>query len=108
MLKNEIKRENVRFNFLKRILVRFDYEGISETELDKKLEPIKDFLLSKNYSDIENFLANEIDIQLELQDPDISSLQNIPIKDKRQTKEIVFWTKHQIRNFIYQILILFY
>lgn len=93
MLKSKIQRESVKYNFLKRILVRFDYEGISEAELDNKLASIKEFLQDKQYSDFDNFFSNTIDIQLELQDPDISSLQNLPIKDKRQIKEFVFSDK---------------
>ena len=93
MLKSKIQRKFVKYNFLKRILVRFDYEGISEAELDNKLASIKEFLQDKQYSDFDNFFSNTIDIQLELQDSDISSLQNLPIKDKRQIKEFVFSDK---------------
>lgn len=33
-MKENFKREDIHFNFLKNIIIRFDYDGVDESELE--------------------------------------------------------------------------
>ena len=41
IMKNDVRRENLKNNFLKNIIVRFDYTGIAEVELDSIIAKVK-------------------------------------------------------------------
>lgn len=40
MDKNCIDRKALRYNFLKKIIIRFDYDGMDDTELDQVISGI--------------------------------------------------------------------
>lgn len=41
IMKKDVNREHLKNNFLKNIIVRFDYTGIAEVELDTIIAEVK-------------------------------------------------------------------
>lgn len=80
MEKSNIKREDLKHNFLKKIIIRADYRGVDQDEIDVSLPMIKKYLNENGYVKCRKEVAKEIDFQLE--DPDnnddiISKVNNI-------------------------------
>ena len=47
MDKNSIDRKKLKYNFLKKIIIRFDYDGMDDTELDQVISSISmEFIMS--------------------------------------------------------------
>ena len=83
----EIKREHLKNNFLKNIIVRYDYTGIAEVELDRIIAKVKPIFREAGYKKLIEEYATELDF--DLQDPE--NIQEVlPIKDKRKQKVYVF------------------
>lgn len=86
--KNEIKRENFKNNFLKNIIVRFDYTGIAEVELDKIIAKVKSIFKEDGYDKLNEGYLTEMDFQF--QDPESVEAEGLPIKEIRKKKAYVF------------------
>ena len=50
MDKNSIDRKVLRYNFLKKIIIRFDYDGMDDTELDQVISSISIELKKHDYT----------------------------------------------------------
>lgn len=87
-MKNGITREQLKNNFLKNIIVRFDYTGIAEVELDNIIANIKPMFKASGYNKLQEEYLTEMDF--ELQDPETLELNGVPIKDIRKQKAYVF------------------
>ena len=55
-----ITRTDFQFNFLKNIIVRIDFEGVLEAEMEKVLMLIKPYLKDKGFSRYMRKISNEI------------------------------------------------
>lgn len=91
MEKSSIKRENLKHNFLKQIIIRADYRGVDEVEITQILPQIKDYLNSQNYVKYRTEVAKEIDFQLEYPNTDMEFITKS--SNVRQTIVHVFQNK---------------
>lgn len=87
-MKKDVKRDNLKNNFLKNIIVRFDYTGISEVELDSIIAKVKPIFKSDGYNSLKEEYLTEMDFQL--QDPESIELDGLPIKEIRKKSAYVF------------------
>ncbi|MCI8465352.1 MAG: TIGR04255 family protein [Lachnospiraceae bacterium] len=78
-----IARTDFQFNFLKNIIVRIDFQGVLEAEMEKILMLVKPYLKSKGFSRYMQRMSNEIEIN-------VSNLNNpqTPAFSKVQSQEV--------------------
>lgn len=88
IIKNEVRREDLKNNFLKNIIVRFDYTGIAEVELDGIISKVKPIFKENGYNKLQEEYLTEMDFQL--QDPEIVEMEGLPIREIRKKKAYVF------------------
>lgn len=89
-LKNRdtLTRTDLKHNFLKTIIIRFDFSGISEPELESVISKIKPILFEKGYNRLSIELATEMDFQLD--DPERVEMKGLPVQGVRRQKVYVF------------------
>ncbi|MCR5661283.1 MAG: TIGR04255 family protein [bacterium] len=68
-------REDFKFNFLKSIIIRLDFEGVFKTELDKVLPAVKPLLKENGFSRYEKKTAGPIEISVKSEDATFSALK---------------------------------
>ena len=88
IMKREAKRGTFKNNFLKNIVVRFDYTGMSENELDSIVAKIKPIFKKAHYNRMKEEHLTEMDFQL--QDPESIEVDGLPIKEIRKKIAYVF------------------
>ena len=88
MKKEDIARESLKYNFLRRIIIRFDYEGMNDIELDKVLPDISVELRKHNYRNRTDEKAREVEIRFD--DPEKAEYDDICQKNVREQRVIVF------------------
>ena len=74
-----ITRTDFQFNFLKNIIVRIDFEGVLEAEMEKVLMLIKPYLKDKGFSRYMRKISNEIESgvsNLDQQTPSFGKMQS--------------------------------
>lgn len=59
-----ISRADFKYNFLKTIIIRLDFQGVFEPELEKVLPQIKPYLKEKGFNRYEKKTANQIEINV--------------------------------------------
>lgn len=78
-----IKRESFKFNFLKQIIIRLDFQGVLQAEMETILLQVKPFLKERKFNRYEQKINNEINIDLNngifQQDNPIKEVRNIVI-----------------------------
>ena len=87
-MENNVKRENLKNNFLKNIIVRFDYTGVAEVELDNIISEVKPIFKGDGYNRLEEEYLTEMDFQL--QDPESMEIDGLPIKEISKKRAYVF------------------
>ena len=94
-LKNResLTRADLKHNFLKTIIIRFDYSGISEPELEGVISKIKPVLFEKGYYRLSIELATEMDFQLD--DPERVEMEGLPVQGVRRQKVYVFKNQNE-------------
>ena len=88
MDKNCIDRKALRYNFLKKIIIRFDYDGMDDTELDQVISGISLELKKHNYAS--RTVESEKEVQFEFNDPesgDYAELYGKKIREQLLNKE---------------------
>lgn len=88
MDKNCIDRKVLRYNFLKKIIIRFDYDGMDDTELDQVISGISLELKKHNYAS--RTVESEKEVQFEFNDPesgDYAELYGKKIREQLLNKE---------------------
>ena len=88
MVKNEIGREALKYNFLKKIIIRFDYDGMDDTELDQVLSDVSLKLKEHGYTNRTIETATEMQIQFD--DPESGNYSEVYGKKVREQKVFVF------------------
>ena len=88
MVKNEIGREALKYNFLKKIIIRFDYDGMDDTELDQVLSDVSLKLKEHGYTNRTTETATEMQIQFD--DPESGNYSEVYGKKVREQKVFVF------------------
>lgn len=86
--KREIQRKDLKHNFLKTIIVRFDFNGVSEIELDSLIVELKDILHNEGYDKFSIEQATEMDF--DFSDPEKVELEGLPVQDIRKQKVFIF------------------
>lgn len=66
MDKNSIDRKKLKYNFLKKIIIRFDYDGMDDTELDQVISSISMELKKHDYTS--RTVETEKEMQFEFND----------------------------------------
>ena len=88
-MQKTIERDDLNYNFLKKIIIRIDYNGILERELEKSIEKLKNHLLRNEFTKFNEGTINEVDFQIK--DPQqIETQLFIPIQELRKTKSYNF------------------
>ena len=59
-----ISRSQFKYNFLKQIILRLDFQGVLASEMDNVLSPAKRLLKDKGFNRYEKRTENEIEIQM--------------------------------------------
>lgn len=88
MDKNCIDRKALRYNFLKKIIIRFDYDGMDDTELDQVISGISLELKKHNYAS--RTVESEKEVQFEFNDPESGDYAELYGKKIREQKVFVF------------------
>lgn len=88
MEKKDIDRKSLKYNFLKRIIIRFDYEGMDDTELDQVLPDISVELRKHRYTGRTLEKATEVEIRFD--DPEKAEYDDVCQKSVREQRVIVF------------------
>lgn len=92
---NEIQRSDINYNFLKKIIIRIDYNGILERELEKTVEQLKIYLRNKDFIRFEENYINKVDF--EIKDPEMIETQRmIPVQEINKTKSYIFKNENDI------------
>lgn len=94
VMKKNVKRENLKNNFLNNIIVRFDYVGVAESELDSIIASIKLIFRANGYDKFKEENLTELDFQFE--DPEnIDEINGLPVKEIRKKKAYVFFDEER-------------
>lgn len=84
---NGITRASFKNNFLKHIIMRLDFQGVMQTEMEGIIVIVKKYLKDNNFSRYEEKIGNEIELNV---GPNIFNMQE-PVKEVRQTKIYSFY-----------------
>lgn len=88
MDKNSIDRKKLKYNFLKKIIIRFDYDGMDDTELDQVISSISMELKKHDYTS--RTVETEKEMQFEFNDPESGDYAELYGKKIREQKVFVF------------------
>lgn len=88
MVKNEIGREALKYNFLKKIIIRFDYDGMDDTELDQVLSDVS--LKIKEHGYTNRTIETATEMQIQFDDPESGNYSEVYGKKVREQKVFVF------------------
>lgn len=64
MEREGISRSSFKHNFLKQVIIRLDFQGVLQTEMDKILTQVKPYLKKRGFNRYEQQINNEIDLNL--------------------------------------------
>lgn len=101
MNRSNIKRSDFKYNFLKQIIMRLDYEDALDSELDKAISPVKHYLKGHNFNRYSTRFDNEIEINIDASDKnmmqqrhDINRLKIYSFTDEEKGYTFDFSKKH--------------
>lgn len=87
-MKERIKREDIHYNFLKNIIIRFDYDGMDEAELDVVLREISPQLKEKGY--VSRTMEINKGMEFDIDDPERVEIDGLFAKNIRKQRVFVF------------------
>lgn len=87
-MKKEIDRNYFKNNFLKKIIVRFDFTGVLEQEIEENMPGLQSKFKAKGYDEFRNEYSSEIDFQVE--DPEFIEVNGLPVNEIRKQKSYVY------------------
>lgn len=64
MQREGINRSSFKHNFLKQIIIRLDFQGILQAEMEKVLLQVKPYLKEKGFNRYEQQINNEVDLDI--------------------------------------------
>ena len=88
MDKSSIDREVLRYNFLKKIIIRFDYDGMDDTELDQVISGISLELKKHGYTS--RTVETKKEVQFEFNDPEGENYAELYGRKVQEQKVFVF------------------
>lgn len=87
-MKKDIKRGDINYNFLKNITIRFDFDGVDESELEDVLGEISQELKSKGYTSRTKEICKEMDFNID--DPEKLETDGLFARNVRQQQVFIF------------------
>lgn len=92
-MKGNVRRSDLKYNFLKKVIIRLDYTGVLDSDLEETVKNIKDFLFSCGFVNLKEGYINEIDF--DIKDPELIETQlAIPINELKKNKSYIFSTEN--------------
>lgn len=88
VIKEKVKREDIKYNFLKNIVIRFDFDGMDDSELDVVVRKISPEMKERGYNERTFEISKKMDINL--QDPETVEYDGLTVKNVRQQKVFTF------------------
>lgn len=92
-MKENFKREDIHYNFLKNITIRFDFDGVDESELEGVLGKISQELKKKGYTSRTKEICKEMDFNID--DPEKIETDGLFARNVRQQQVFVFHNKDE-------------
>lgn len=92
-MKSNIKREDIKYNFLKNIIIRFDFQGVDERELDSVISEIGVYLKKEENGYISKNLEVSREMDFDIDDPEQIEREGLWVKNVREQKVYVFQNK---------------
>lgn len=83
MKKDSVTRDDFKWNFLKTIILRMDFQGVLDNEIEKSLQKIKPFLRSNDFDRCVDREDNQVDLNLDSKSIEDGS---IPVRELRKVK----------------------
>ena len=90
-----ISRDQIKHNFLKKVIFRLDYEGILEADLEKVILDLRDLYLEYGFDKMDNRIENQLDFQLKL-DLNIPDENKLSVGEANKSIVYVFSSKNEI------------
>lgn len=87
-MKKSINRKDIRYNFLKNITIRFDFDGVDEAELGVVIQEISPVLKEKGYISRTMDICKEMDFKID--DPEKIETDGLAVRNIRQQQVYVF------------------
>jgi hypothetical protein len=89
-MKDKIDRSDFKYNFLKKVIIRIDYNGILDLDMDYTVRNIKDELYDQGFKIFREGFINQVDF--EIKDPELIETQMmIPVNELKKGKIIRFF-----------------
>lgn len=93
-MKKSVERKDFKYNFLKKIIIRFDYNGILDLDLETTIVNLKDFLYDSGFISFKETYISEVDF--DLRDPEkIETQLSIPVHELKKTDAFIFKNKEE-------------
>lgn len=88
-MKDSINRCDFKYNFLKKVIIRIDYNGILDLDMDYTVRNIKDELYDNGFKIFQEGFVNQVDF--EIKDPELIETQMmIPVNELKKAKSYNF------------------
>lgn len=88
-MKDKINRRDFKYNFLKKVIIRIDYNGILDLDMDYTVRNIKDELYDNGFKIFQEGFINQVDF--EIKDPELIETQMmIPVNELKKAKSYNF------------------
>ena len=87
MDRSMISRDSLKYNFLKRIIVRLDFQGVLDIEMDSVLADVKNLLKEAGFNKYHEKMSHEIDIEIREDD---NTIDQLPIRERISYKVYSF------------------
>lgn len=92
-MKENIKREDIHYNFLKNIIIRFDYDGMDEPELDVVLPEISSRLKEKGYVSRTKEICKGMEFNID--DPERIEVDGLAVRNVTQQRVFIFHNQNK-------------
>lgn len=90
VVKSDINRADIKYNFLKKIIIRFDFQGMDESELDSIISEIGIYLRKEENGYISKNIEISRKMDFDVDDPELIEKEGLFAKNVREQKVYVF------------------
>lgn len=89
-MKSNINREDIKYNFLKNIIIRFDFQGMDERELDSVISEVGGYLKKEENGYISKNIEISKEMDFDIDDPEQIEREGLLAKSVREQNVYVF------------------
>lgn len=89
-MKSNINREDIKYNFLKNIIIRFDFQGMDERELDSVISEVGVYLKKEENGYISKNIEISKEMDFDIDDPEQIEREGLLAKSVREQNVYVF------------------